>query len=405
MSLPPNRATLWAQIFVDELYRAGVRQACLAPGSRSTPLTLAFASHGGFRIHSLLDERGAAFFALGLGLATNIPAAVVCTSGTAAAEFFPAVIEASQNQVPLILLTADRPAELRDSGANQSIDQINLYGRYVRWFVDAAPPEKEPPALVLRYLRAMADRAVAAAQGISSQPGPVQINFPFRKPLEPVPVVDDVPDDLLQRAPLWAGRPDNQPLARLTGSRRLADASLVEHLAETVRGAPNGLVVCGPARPDKDFPATVSALATQLGWPVLADPLSGVRFGPHTQQTDIISTYDLFLNADTPSAGMVLRFGGMPTSKALMEYLESLPSNAPQVAVHSHGTWQDSAYKLSALVAADPTDLARRLVATLRKRPSIRDEKWLGYWQQAEIRARSVVSQAEDFEGKAIAQV
>lgn len=405
MNLPPNRATLWAEIFVDELYRAGVRQACVAPGSRSTPLTLAFFAHGGFRIHSLLDERGAAFYALGLGMATGVPAAVVCTSGTAAAEFFPAVIEASQSQVPLILLTADRPAELRDSGANQSIDQIKLYGDYARWFVDVAPPEKEPSALVLRYLRATADRAVSAALGQPALPGPVQINFPFRKPLEPVPTAGDVPADLDAYAPLWDGRPDNQPLTRLTGSRRLADALLVKDLAETVRSASKGLIVCGLGCPEKDFPSAVSALAAQLGWPALADPLSGVRFGPHTQRADIISAYDLFLNADTPSAGMTLRFGGMPSSKALMDYLERLPTDAPQVAVRPYGDWQDSAYTLSALIAADPTDLVSQLTTALQEHPIVRDETWLGYWQQAEIRARSVVSRAGNFEGALVAQV
>ncbi|MFQ5614288.1 MAG: 2-succinyl-5-enolpyruvyl-6-hydroxy-3-cyclohexene-1-carboxylic-acid synthase, partial [Anaerolineae bacterium] len=177
----PNPSSLWAQVFVDELARAGLRAVCIAPGSRSTPLTLAFAAEPRIRVYSLLDERGAAFFALGLALAGGRPVALVCTSGTAAANFFPAVVEAHQSRVPLLVLTADRPHELRHSGANQTIDQIKLYGDFVRWFVDVAPPEAAPSARTLRSLRTLACRALATAAGLP--PGPVHLNFPFRKPL------------------------------------------------------------------------------------------------------------------------------------------------------------------------------------------------------------------------------
>ena len=190
----PNRNTFWANIFVDELARCGLRTVCVAPGSRSTPLTIAFDRHPAIQIYSLLDERGAAFFALGLALATEEPVAVVCTSGTAAANFFPAVIEAESAHVPLLLITTDRPHELRHSGSNQTIDQIKLFGNHVCWFVDVALPETEP--LAIRSLRTMAGRALAASKGFP--PGPVHLNFPFRKPLEPTLVAGDVPTVALQ---------------------------------------------------------------------------------------------------------------------------------------------------------------------------------------------------------------
>ena len=180
----PNRNLLWASIVVDELARSGLKAVCIAPGSRSTPLTVAFAQHPGIKVYPHLDERSAAFFALGIALKTDQPVALVCTSGTALAEFFPAVIEAHESQVPLIILTGDRPPELRDSGANQTIDQVKLYGGYALWSVDMALPEADPDPLVIRYLRTTAARAYATANGMRK--GVVHLNMPFRKPLEPI---------------------------------------------------------------------------------------------------------------------------------------------------------------------------------------------------------------------------
>src|SRR5690606_9090424 len=184
-----NRNVLWTDVFVDELARAGLKAVCIAPGSRSTPLTLAFARHGDIKIYAHLDERSAAFFALGLALASDEPVALVCTSGTAAANFFPAIVEAHMSRVPLLVITADRPPELRYSGANQTIDQIKMYGDYALWSVDAPLPEANPAALTIRSLRTLANRAYAKANGIRK--GVVHINMPFRKPLEPIPVAGD----------------------------------------------------------------------------------------------------------------------------------------------------------------------------------------------------------------------
>ncbi|MEZ4629779.1 MAG: 2-succinyl-5-enolpyruvyl-6-hydroxy-3-cyclohexene-1-carboxylic-acid synthase [Deinococcales bacterium] len=175
-----NPNTLWSEVLVDALYQSGLRYVCIAPGSRSTPLTLAFAQHQGVKSYVHLDERSAGFFALGLALASQRAVALLCTSGSAAANFFPAVVEASASGVPLIVLTADRPAELRHSGANQTIDQRKLYGDYALWAVDMPQPEQGASDGLLRSLKTLAARVMAVAEG---ERGVVQMNVGFRKPL------------------------------------------------------------------------------------------------------------------------------------------------------------------------------------------------------------------------------
>ena len=185
-----NRNTIWSGIFVNELKKLGLDSVCIAPGSRSTPLAVAFAeSEINVYVHS--DERSAAYFALGLARASRKPVALVCTSGTAAANFFPAIIEANYSEVPLIVLTADRPAEMRESGANQTIDQLKLFGDHVRWFADVPAPEANFSKHLFRYLQTLAARAYETSQ--SPLPGAVHLNFQFRKPLEPIDVPDDLP--------------------------------------------------------------------------------------------------------------------------------------------------------------------------------------------------------------------
>src|SRR6266849_1628962 len=178
-----NPAYIYASAFVDELQRAGVRNVVICPGSRSTPLAIAFAAQPAIRTWLHVDERSAAYFGLGMAKQLHQPVALLCTSGTAAANFLPALVEAKLTHVPLLVLTADRPHELRDCGAPQAIDQNRLYGTYVKWFVDVALPEATKSAL--RYIRTIAGRAVALTSAVPA--GPVQLNFPFREPLTPEP--------------------------------------------------------------------------------------------------------------------------------------------------------------------------------------------------------------------------
>ena len=220
----PNRATLWGRAIADELAKAGVDAVCIAPGSRSTPLTVALDAHADITVFSHLDERSAAFFALGRGKRTGRPTPVVCTSGTAAANFHPAIIEADTGRVPLVVLTADRPAELRDSGANQTVDQEKLFGDAVRFYRDLPEPAAEDRRV--RSLRTTVNRAVASSTG--AKPGPVHLNVPVAKPLEPTDLPptspDAVPDSFSTDSPLAAdgGRPVRRRPSR-TGHAHRSD--------------------------------------------------------------------------------------------------------------------------------------------------------------------------------------
>ncbi|HSR42617.1 MAG TPA: 2-succinyl-5-enolpyruvyl-6-hydroxy-3-cyclohexene-1-carboxylic-acid synthase, partial [Longimicrobiales bacterium] len=254
-----NRNQLWARAVTEELVRAGVGRVLVAPGSRSTPLVLEAASREGLRLMTHLDERSAGFFALGLGKATGRPAAVITTSGTAAANLLPSVVEASQSEVPLLLLTADRPPHLRDADANQAIDQIHLYGRFVRRFVDVAPPSVDGRSL--RHLRSQTARAVADALGPPA--GPVHMNFPFRKPLEPTPVEGDVDPGFLEQHPrAGLGRGDGSAFIRVRAGWARPDPGEIEGVAGLLSEAERGLVVVGPSPlPGRTGPAAIALAA------------------------------------------------------------------------------------------------------------------------------------------------
>jgi len=351
----PNRNTLWAEAFVDELAESGVGSVCLAPGSRSTPLAVAFARNPQVTIFSHLDERSGAFFALGRGRRTGRPTPVVCTSGTAAANFHPAVLEANEGRVPLLVVTADRPPELRDSGANQTTGQEKLYGDAVRWYRDL--PEPEADDRKLRSLRVTAARAVAKATG--TPPGPVHLNVPFRKPLEPTPVEGDVPADFGERAPLATDGRDG-PFVRTTQGSPQVDDSDVAELARSLEAADRGLLVCGPANSPTPSRDALARLADATGFPVLADPLSGHRFGPAVDSRPVCGGYDSYLDgASWPDPEVVVRFGASPTSKVLRKYLGQ--ASARQVVVDPAGGWPEAEFTATDLVVADPTPLAETL--------------------------------------------
>ncbi|MFB6107422.1 MAG: 2-succinyl-5-enolpyruvyl-6-hydroxy-3-cyclohexene-1-carboxylic-acid synthase [Haloplanus sp.] len=383
----PNRNTLWARALVEELVRGGVDAVVVSPGSRSTPLVAAADRHDDLRTFSVLDERSAAYFALGRARRTGEVTPLVCTSGTAAANYHPAVVEADEGRVPLLLLTADRPPELRDSGANQTVDQEKLYGDAVRWYADLPEPEAE--ARKLRSVRTKAARALAAATGTPA--GPVHLNCPFRKPLEPVDVPGDVPADLDSLAA--RGRDDDRAFVETTAGVPAVDDDAVRRLGEAL-SVDRGLLVAGPADPPGLDAQAVTALAHATGFPVVADPLSGLRFGGHTRVTPTLGGYDGFLDPrvtdDWPDPEVVLRVGASPTSKRLRKYLAR--TDARQLVVDPAGAWREAEFTATDLVVADPSRLAARLARVVA---GAGDADWRARWTAAEDAHRAVVAGVE----------
>jgi len=392
----PNRNTLWARALVDELAAGGVDAVCVSPGSRSTPLTVAFAEHEDVRVFSHLDERSAAFFALGRARRTGSVTPLVCTSGTAAANYHPAVIEADRGRVPLLALTADRPPALRDSGANQTIDQEKLYGDATRWYADLPEPEAEERKL--RSLRTTAARALATATGTPA--GPVHLNVPFRKPLEPTPVEGDVPADL---DPVAASGRDGAYVESTPGTPEL-DESRLRRLAGVLE-ADRGLIVAGPADPPGVDADAVAGLAHATGFPILADPLSGLRFGGHVRTTTTLGGYDAYLDPAVtdgwPDPEVVVRIGASPTSKPLRKYLARV--DARQFLVDPAAGWREAEFTATDLVAADPSTLAWRLSQVLAGGG---DDAWRERWATAERTHWAVLDEADGFaEGRLLETV
>ncbi len=366
VSPPVTTAATFCATLVDEWLRSGVRHAVVAPGSRSTPLALALAARSELAVHVFHDERSASFAALGLGRATGVPAVLLCTSGTAAANFHPAVIEAHQDEVPLVVCTADRPPELRDVAAPQTVDQTGMYRSAVRWFVDPGVPDDA----MRGAWRSLAARSVADAR--EPRPGPVHLNLPFRDPLVGTP--GPLPDAAASGGswhPTFVGAPvlDETSLDALAG---LLDEQ-------------RGVIVAGAGCGD---PAAVHALADAAGWPVLADPRSGCRLPLPTTvgAFDALLRHAGFAAAHTPT--VVLRLGFAPASKVLMQWL--VGSGARQVQVHGSSPWIDPDHRVVRVVA-DPTVLCRSLAARVR---GASGTTWAARWRHAEDKAQAALTAA-----------
>lgn len=400
---PVNALYACVGAFVDELARSGVRDAVVCPGSRSTPLALALAAEQRIHVWMHIDERSAAFFALGLAKRSDRPVALVCTSGTAAANFFPAVVEARLTRVPLVVLTADRPPELRDDGAPQAIDQDHLYGRHAKWYAEAALPAATDAAL--RASRTLACRAVAEAVGRSA--GPVHINLPFREPLAPVP--DVLP---ARRDPLaWEGRPGRAPFVVVPAAvdaPRL-DLDVAASVTDDLAGKLRGVILAGPQHaPDCRLPGAILALARELDYPILADPLSGLR-ALAADDDRIITNYDAFLRDDGFAAlaapEVVLRFGAAMTSKPVQQWLDRHPA-CQQIVVAPDG-WPDPAQQASVLIRADQTAFCRDLMGVVAYHAP---NPWPALWRSARNVTRLAMQAAiagfdAPFEGRVFSEL
>jgi 2-succinyl-5-enolpyruvyl-6-hydroxy-3-cyclohexene-1-carboxylate synthase len=391
--IPINRTYAPLQVFVEELYRCGMRHAVTSPGSRNAPLALTLAAQEGIEAVSVLDERSAGFVALGMAKASGRPVAVTCTSGTAAANLHPAVVEAHEARVPLIVLTADRPPELREVGAGQAIDQIKLYGSSAKWFVEVGT--HDPSRETAIHHRALACRAYWTASG--GRPGPVHLNFPLREPLAPVPSSNGLdPTD-------WNGRPDGRPWTEVREHASAPHSDDVHRVAERIAGEPRGMIVCGPT--SESIADAAVRLAAEAGWPLLAEPTSGVRCGDH-DRSHVIAHYDVLLRVEEFAArqepGLVLRVGDMPTSKPLRE----LVANSSQIVVDPHGAWHEPTRRAELVLhaAAEPTLAA--LAGAVEMRGTAPGDQWVESWRQADAKVPPAVDAAPDgFEGKVLAGV
>ena len=387
--IPINRTFAPLQAMVDELARCGMRHAVTCPGSRNAPVVLTLATEERIEATSVIDERSAGFMALGMAKASGRPVVVACTSGTAAANLHPAVAEAFEGRVPLVVLTADRPPELRGVGAGQAIDQLGLYGTTAKWFVEVGNLDPGRESAV--HHRALACRAYWTAVG--GRPGPVHLNLPLREPLAPVTEALDAAD--------WEGRPGERPWTVAREHASAPRANDVQELAARMAAAARGAIVCGPT--SEDVAGPVTRLAAETGWPLLAEPTSGVRCGRH-DRSQVVSHYDVLLRdagfaAEHP-AELVLRVGETPTSKPLRAWLAA----APQVVLDPHAAWHEPTRAAETLVAAAAAPACDALAAALEMRTGERDPGWLASWRAADRLVPKALAEAPDpFEPKVYA--
>jgi 2-succinyl-5-enolpyruvyl-6-hydroxy-3-cyclohexene-1-carboxylate synthase len=359
--------------FVDELVRCGMRAACTSPGSRNTPLVLSLAGEERLRCYSHIDERCAGFFALGLAKTSGLPVAVTCTSGTAAAELLPAAVEAREARVPLLVLSADRPAELRENGAGQAIDQLKLFGSAAKWFFEVSVHEAGEAQL--RWMRTLACRAYWTA--LQGTPGVVHLNFPLREPLVSE---EPLPED-------HSGRADGAPFVRRRPAPPASSADARE-LRELVTHARRGIVVAGRHERSTPLGASAAAFAEVLGWPLLADPMSGARRGGAA-----VAHYDALLRdpawAAALSPDLVVRVGDLPVSKALRGWLAGL-RGVRQVSLDPELSWQDPASVVSDSLALDPAAALEELAVAFKSWAPL-EEDWLPTWRSADERAAEAI--------------
>lgn len=376
-----NVNLLHAAALLRQLVLCGAKRVVISPGSRSTPLALTAHDMPELSTCVLTDERAAAFFALGLSKADGVPAILICTSGTAAANYFPAIIEAAQSNVPLIALTADRPASLRGKGAPQTISQIHLYGSYPRFFAELPPAQ-----LSLDHARdvcAIAARAYAAAMSVPR--GPAHVNVPFDEPLAPVSEQAEEAENIFRQLAA-----ESNPLFPATIPQRVGD-QILDATARRAQASLCSLIVCGPdaARTDDEAQA-IFLLSRKLGWPVFADVLSGLRFfGP-----PVMPFYDIFLRDDSLAGltpDVVLAFGAHPVSKSLNAYLDR-HRDAHTIHVQPDSLGRDPSDRAQEIIVADVADFCNALSARV---PASRDSLLFEPFRAASIRVRFGVDETD----------
>jgi 2-succinyl-5-enolpyruvyl-6-hydroxy-3-cyclohexene-1-carboxylate synthase len=404
-----NRNTIWSSIVAEELYRSGVRTVCISPGSRSTPLVMAFAElrdrSPDFQLLVHVDERSSSFFALGLAKVQKNPVALLCTSGTAAANYYPAIIEAYYSQIPLVVLTADRPPEMRDCGSGQTIDQINIYGKHVRYFFEVGTPEIL--GFRLRYLRSLISRSVSIAIGKGDTPaGAVHLNFPFADPMPPVPI-PDMPEDLALSSPeAMFGNPSGAAYSQIIAGMRSLDTNAIATMANQIISHPKGVLVVGVYDSPPEFLGAVRSLARATGYPLLIESTG-------TDRREAIGHYDSFLRSPNfckkHPPEIVVRFGAMPTSKSYLLWLQQ-HIGCQQIVVGS--TNSDPTHGITQALNVYPVSFCEQLANYLENyaQPVWQDKQWRLDFELAESIAETAIAESlakidELFDGKVYAEL
>ena len=403
--LPANISMAFCQAIIDELIRCGVKDICLCPGSRSAPLAIAAANRKELQTRVHLDERSAAFFALGLAKSQKVPVALLCTSGTAAANFLPAIIEAHYSRIPLLVLTADRPAEMRGWGVPQTIDQTHIYSRYVAWFAEAPLPECS--TAIFRAIRSLACRAVIEASSLPARP--VHLNVPLREPLDPG--INDADQSALSQIDPVAlyGRDKGEAYIQQYPQTPLQDSQCLRSIVSVIASAKRGVMVCGvneaedvnADQADK-FAELIDRFSAYLGWPVLADVCSQVRFGVGAgmgvEDSRIISYYDLFLRdydfAARLKPDVVLLFGSQPISKSLRLWLQH-NHQAKIILLDADRRWPNADQLVSLRIECLPSAFIQNIMDELKGQhcpDSLSpDPLWLELWRTAENSCKNVI--------------
>ena len=365
---PNNLLTEWSRLLIGSLARAGVTEAVISPGSRSTPFTWAALNEPKLTTRVVIDERSAAFYAVGHAKITGAPVLLICTSGSAAANYFPAIVEADRSGTPLVVLTSDRPFELQAADAPQTIDQVKLYGDAVREYFELGLPDAAP--LALRSARRVAAHAAALARG--PVPGPVHLNARARQPLEPVTASDGAGRELAASVDALLAE---QPV--LSGTRATASDEALDAIAKASRIARRGLIVCGPLSPAAAAPNAVAMLARSTGFPVAAESTSQLRFRALDGVRRVHALDGLLRGRArerfTPDC--VIRIGAAPTSTAWSELLAALPTLREHVV--SAVAWSDPHGTAATMAIGDVADALTRLVARLAGSAPAGDAAWI----------------------------
>ncbi|MGG2024573.1 2-succinyl-5-enolpyruvyl-6-hydroxy-3-cyclohexene-1-carboxylic-acid synthase [Gottfriedia sp. S16(2024)] len=378
--------TKYIGALVDEISALNIQNVVISPGSRSTPISMLVNEHPKLKSYIAVDERGAAFFALGIAKSTKQPTVLICTSGTAASNYMPAISEAKESRIPLIVLTADRPHELRDIGAPQAMNQIGLYGSFVKKFIELALPEASEA--MYQYARSSVNRLYRSC--VTAPMGPVHMNVPLREPLVPNFAIDDL---------FSAGKRKNSAHTILTETLATISNETSSEFTKLFQSKRKGLLVCGPYVEEGAL-KKIKALGNLLDYPVLCDPLSNGRTISGNEDSNVIDTYDTFLRfedvVDSLDSEVIVRFGAMPVSKTFSQYVQR-QKDCELIVIDEGDLWRDPTLKATQMISCDDIQFCNAILESYQKTSSLEID-WLNKWKTINEKTKNGLQQAEQFD-------